>query len=112
MNLRIDEKGKYYTPHVTKNTVVTVIRTADQLIVGQVHVRPERRLKDELSDDPSRFLPVTSARVYDAAGTTLLYESGLLLVAYRHIVMISPLDTLEPATPAPWQRYVSEEPTA
>jgi hypothetical protein len=108
MDMRIDEKGKFFTPRVAKDTVPALIRTADQVIVGHVYVRPERRLKDDLSDDASRFLPVTDARVYDASDETLLYHTGFLLVAFQHIVMISPLEEMEDIRPVPWQ-HVQEE---
>lgn len=102
MDMRFDEKGKYYTPRVAKDTLPALIRTADQVIVGHVYVRPEKRIKDDLSEDTSRFLPVTDARVYDATSETLLYHSAFLLVAYQHIVMLSPLDALAEVRAVPW----------
>src|SRR6185295_7810743 len=81
MDMRIDEKGKFFTPRVAKDTLTAFIRTGDQIIVGHVYVRPDKRLKDDLSEDTSRFLAVTDARVYDAESEKLLYHSSLLLVA-------------------------------
>jgi hypothetical protein len=109
--MRIDEKGKFYTPRVAKDTVPALIHTADQVIVGHVYVRPEKRLKDDLSDDTSRFLPVTDARVYKASDEALLYRSGFLLVAFQHIVMISPLEEMEDIRPVPWQHVAAQEET-
>jgi len=40
MDMRIDEKGKFFTPRVAKDTLPALIRTADQVIVGHVYVRP------------------------------------------------------------------------
>lgn len=112
MDVRFDEKGKFFTPRVAKDTLPAFIRTADQVIVGHVYIRPEKRLKDDLSEDPSRFLPVTDARVYNAADETLLYHSSLLLVAYQHIIMISPVDALADVRPVPWQALQDEEESA
>jgi len=109
MDVRFDEKGKFFTPRVAKDTLPAFIRTADQVIVGHVYVRPEKRLKDDLSEDTSRFLPVTDARVYNAADETLLYHSSFLLVAYQHIIMLSPMDALEEIRPVPWQITESQE---
>jgi hypothetical protein len=109
MDMRIDEKGKYFTPRVAKDTLPALIRTADQLIVGHVYVRPDKRLKDDLNEDASRFLPVTDARVYNAADESLLYHSAFLLVAYQHIVMISPVEALADVRPAPWQEASNQE---
>ena len=107
--MRFDEKGKFYTPRVTKDTLPALIRTADQVIVGHVYVRPDKRLKDDLSEDSSRFLPVTDARVYRAADESLLYHSSLLLVSYHHIIMISPLEALADVRPVPWQPAAEQE---
>jgi hypothetical protein len=109
MDVRFDEKGKFFTPRVAKDTLPALIRTAEQVIVGHVYVRPDKRLKDDLSEDASRFLPVTDARVYNAADETLLYHSSFLLVAYRHIIMLSPLDALEDVRPVPWMLESEQE---
>jgi hypothetical protein len=109
MDMRFDEKGKFFTPRVAKDTLTAFVRTADQIIVGHVYVRPDKRLKDDLNEDTSRFLPVTDARVYDAATESLLYHSSFLLIAYNHIIMISPLDALADIRPAPWQALQTEE---
>ena len=108
MDMRIDEKGKFFTPRVAKDTLPALVRTADQVIVGHVYVRPDKRLKDDLNEDPSRFLPITDARVYNASDETLLYHSSFLLVAYQHIIMISPLDALADIRSTPWQPAVAE----
>jgi len=58
----------------------------------------------------SRFLPITDARVYNAVDETLLYHSAFLLVAYQHIIMISPVEALADVRPAPWQESEQENP--
>lgn len=112
MDVRFDEKGKFFTPRVAKDTLPAFIRTADQVIIGHVYIRPEKRLKDDLSEDTSRFLPVTDARVYNAADEKLLYHSSFLLVAYQHIIMISPVHALADVRPVPWQVAQDEEGSA
>ena len=109
MDLRIDDKGKYYTQRITKDMMPAFLRTADQVIVGNIHMRPERRLKDELNEDNSRFLAVTNAHVYDAASEQLLYHSAFLLIAYAHLVMISPLEAHEAIRDVPWQALSQHE---
>jgi len=109
MDMRFDDKGKFYTPRVAKDTLPALIRTKDQVIVGHVYIRPDKRLKDDVNDDMSRFLPVTDARVYDATSEALLYHSSFMLVAYQHIVMLSPLDALVDVRPVPWAEPQSQE---
>jgi hypothetical protein len=65
---------------VAKESIAVLGRTADQLVVGHIHARLQKRLKDEKNGVSDRFLAVTAARVYDAGGTRLLYEATFLLV--------------------------------
>jgi hypothetical protein len=112
MNARFDEKGKIFTQRVSKDVVVAVIRTVDYFIIGDVHVRPDRRLKDELDNTQSRFLPVTEAIVYDATGTQLLYRTNFMLLAYDQVIMVAPLDAFTEFGNAPWQHMLAQEPAA
>lgn len=97
--LSVDEldevKAQYLSPRVAKESVAAAVRTADQLIVGRLHVRPQKRLKDELNVINERYIAVTDARVYDAAGARLLYTTSFLLVANAEIVTVAPLDALQ-----------------
>ncbi|MBC8163645.1 MAG: hypothetical protein H7Z42_20755 [Roseiflexaceae bacterium] len=103
MDLRIDDKGKYFTQRVSKDMLPAFIRTASQIVVGNIYTRPDRRLKDELEEDTAKYLAITDARVYDGHSEQLLYHSALMLVACSHIVMISPLDAHEAIRETPWQ---------
>ena len=107
--MRFDENGNFFTPRVANDTLTAFIRKNDQVVVGHVYVRPDKRLKDDLNEDSSRFLPVTDARVYDATSEKLLYHSSFLLIAFRHITMISPLDALADVRPVPWQELETKE---
>jgi hypothetical protein len=109
IEMRFDEKGKFFTPRVAKDTLTAFIRTEGQIIIGHVYVRPDKRLKDDLSEDTSRFLAVTDARVYDASTEKLLYHSSLMLVAHSHIIMLSPFEALVDIRPAPWQEPQTKE---
>jgi hypothetical protein len=57
-------------------------------------------------------LPVTDERVYNAADEKLLYHSSLLLIAFQHIIMISPMDALADVRPVPWQVAQDQEGSA
>lgn len=110
MEVRIDEKGKFFTPRITKDAVTAFVRTPGKVIVGSVYVRPGNRLTDELNGDPSSFLPVTSARVYRADDESFLLQTSFLLVAYRDILLIGELDALAAVRDVPWGDQ-SAEPT-
>lgn len=108
MGIRIDEKGKFFTPRITKDAVTAFIRTAGKIIVGSVYVRPGNRLTDELNADPATFLPVTDASVYSAADESFLLQTAFLLVAYREILLIGELDALADIRVMPWEAPESE----
>jgi hypothetical protein len=103
MDVRIDEKGKYFTAHIAKDAVSAFVRTTDAIIVGSIYVRPGHRLTDELNGDSAPFLPITNARVYDANTEQLRYRAGLMLLAYREIVLVAELDALAELRPTAWQ---------
>ncbi len=108
MDVRTDDRGKYFTPRVTKESVATVIRTTEHMIVGMVHVRPDQRLKDELNNAHDRFIAVTDARVYNASGNELLLESSFLLVEDNHVIFITPLEAIKGGEKYAWAREQEE----
>jgi hypothetical protein len=109
MDLRIDDRGKYFTPRVSKESIAAALRTTEHLIVGQIHVRPDQRLKDELNLSQERFIAITDARVYDSLGANVLFESAFLIVASSHIIFITPLDAVEQDRQLPWLPTPGEE---
>ena len=86
---------------VPTERIEALIRTGDQLIVGRLHAEPGKRLKDEMNHTSTRFIAITGARVYDAAGRELLYETDFLLLANDHIVSVTPRQSVT-AGQAPW----------
>ena len=96
---------------VPTQTTAVAVRTLDQLIIGLLHARPQKRLKDELNGNSDRFVAVTAARVYDAAGTRMLYESAVVLLAGDHIVSVTPLAAVRHGQAAAWAELLAEAPT-
>jgi uncharacterized protein DUF6812 len=92
---------------VPTERIEALIRTHDQLIVGRLHAQPGKRLKDEMNTDSTRFIAITDARVYDAAGRELLYEAAFLLLANDHIVSVTPRESVT-AGEAPWGKGPTE----
>jgi hypothetical protein len=109
MDVRIDEKGKFFTPRVTKDAMLALVRTVDEHVVGYLYVRPDRRLKDEINEDTSRFLPVTDAHVYNSVTDALIYHASFMLVSYSHIISITPIDAIAESRPAPWLHHGATE---
>ncbi|WP_322807710.1 hypothetical protein [Thermanaerothrix sp.] len=93
MVTQFDEKGKFFTRVITKRPVNVVIQTPTHRIQGQVHVRPDERLKDEL-DQTGAFLAVTEAAVYDVNGEQVILRTHFLALQVQQIIWITPLEEL------------------
>jgi hypothetical protein len=93
---------------IRKQSVAVVLRMPDALIVGQLHVDPQKRLKDELNITRDRYVAVTAARVYDAGGSRLLHETTLTLVSTKQVTTVTPLDAIPESCDAPWFRAERE----
>ena len=94
MPIQYDEKGKFFTDVITKLPQVVTIQTTLHLIHGEVYVRPEDRLKDELNHS-DRFIAVTNASIFSLNGE-LLYRCNFLNINSDQIVWILPDKELVP----------------
>ena len=88
MTIEFDEKGKIFTDIVSKVAIPAVVQTTQHLIRGNVHVRRDERLKDELDRD-ELFLAITDASVVGADGQ-VLYQTRFLAVRRAQIVWVMP----------------------
>lgn len=90
MSIRFDEKGKFFTDVVSKETVAVIIQTLTHRIRGNIHIRPGERLKDEITRSEG-FFAITDATVFDHAGKEL-HRGDFIAVNRDHIVWILPED--------------------
>lgn len=88
MTFEYDEKGKIFTDIVSKVSIPATIQTTTHLIRGQLHVRRDQRIKDELDIDEN-FLAVTDVTVLAPDGQTL-FQAPFLAVRRSHIVWVIP----------------------
>jgi hypothetical protein len=88
MTIHYDDKGKYYTEVVSKDPVSVIIQTDQYRIVGDIHVRLDERIKDEM-DRNERFIAVTDAVVFDLAGKQL-HQVDFMVVNRAHIIYLFP----------------------
>ena len=89
MTVRVDSKGKIFTDIVHKERIPSLIQTVTNLIHGDIFLRPDQRIKDELNNNQERFIAVTEAEIYGADGQ-VLYRSPFLTLSKEHIVWIRP----------------------
>jgi hypothetical protein len=85
-----DDKGKIFTDVVSKTVIPAVIQTTQHLVRGNIHVRHDERLKDELDRD-KLFLAITDATVVAANGQEL-HKTRFLAVRRTQIVWVMPAD--------------------
>jgi hypothetical protein len=88
MVIEYDDKGKFYTDVITKVPVPSTIQTITNRLHGNIHVRRDQRLKDEL-DINEKFLAVTDAIVYAPDGQ-ILYQTKFLAIHRDQIVWVLP----------------------
>jgi len=85
-----DDKGKIFTEVVTKRPVAVTIQTVIHAIHGNIHIRPDERLKAELDRD-ELFLAVTDASILGADGKPLR-RADFMAVRRDQIVWVLPED--------------------
>ncbi len=88
MTIEYDEKGKIFTDIVSKVAIQATIQTTTHMIRGNLHVRKDQRIKDEL-DTNENFLALTEVSVLGPEGQTL-FQAPFLAVRRSHIVWVIP----------------------
>ena len=88
MTIQYDDKGKIFTDIVTKVAVPATIQTTTHLMRGNIHVRKDQRIKDEL-DATESFLAITEASVLGVDGQ-IVFHASFLAVQRAHIVWVIP----------------------
>jgi hypothetical protein len=67
MSLHYDEKGKFFTDYITKDTIRAVIQTATHRIEGTLYVRAGERVLDMLNRS-DKYIALTDTEIFDLAG--------------------------------------------
>jgi hypothetical protein len=89
MVTQFDEKGKIFTTIVSKSPVKVLIQLPTNQIQGEIHVRRDGRLKDEL-DSATKYIAVTNATIFSLDGTKVIKQCKFLSVNNSQIIWIVP----------------------
>ncbi|GAP15115.1 hypothetical protein LARV_02896 [Longilinea arvoryzae] len=93
--LKKEQRTKIFSNVIFKRPINVVIQTTDHKICGNVHVRPDDRLRDELNmSEP--FLAVTDATIFDQ-NEQVLYKTKFIAVNVAHIIWLLPQDEINPS---------------
>jgi hypothetical protein len=95
MSIRFDEKGKFFTDVVSKESVPVIIQTLTHRVRGMLHVRPQERLTDEINQN-EQFFAITEATILNDSGE-VLYACDFFAINRDHIVWILPENQMKPA---------------
>ncbi|MEA4907591.1 MAG: hypothetical protein GYA17_12605 [Chloroflexi bacterium] len=87
-----EEKGKIFTQIISKTPVEVYIQLENYHIRGNIHTRPEDRIKDEVNL-PERFLAVTDATIFSAQGEAL-QRTNFIAVNREHILWVVPVSDI------------------
>ena len=90
MSIRYDDKGKFFTDIITKDTVPSIIQTLVTRIQGNVHVRINERVKDELNRG-EQFLAITDANIFNLEGQKI-FDAEFMLLNRDHVIWVIPDD--------------------
>lgn len=82
------EKGKIFTNVVQKTPVSATIQTITHQLRGEVYMKPDERLKDELNRS-DQFLAVTNASILNDQGEEIV-SCKFLTLNKNQIVWIIP----------------------
>ena len=77
-----------FTDIVTKRPVLATVQTTKHLIHGNIHVRIDQRIKDEL-DLEDKFLAVTDVSILGTDGQ-VLFQAPFLAINRAHIIWVLP----------------------
>ncbi|PKO06593.1 MAG: hypothetical protein CVU41_05695 [Chloroflexi bacterium HGW-Chloroflexi-3] len=88
MITQFEEKGKIFTPKITKDQREVLIQTTTQKVRGFFHVQMDLRLLDELNES-NHFLALTNVEILDD-NEQVLYKSNFLAINTDQIIWILP----------------------
>ena len=93
MVTQFDEKGKIFTTVISKVPVKVLIQLSTNQVKGEIHVRRDGRLKDEL-DSANKYVAVTNATILSQDGTKELTQCNFLSINNSQIIWIIPEEEL------------------
>ena len=92
MSIPFDEKGKFFTEIISKDSITVIIQTTSHRVQGMLDIRPGERLKDEINN-LEQFFAITEATIFKDDGKAL-YCCEFFALNREQIVWILPKDEI------------------
>ena len=83
-----DPKMKIFTNIIAKEPLKVTIQTATNQLEGNIYIRPEERLKDEMNQY-DQFIAVTDVKIYNLQHEIVM-ESKFIILNRDQIIWIAP----------------------
>lgn len=90
MSLHYDEKGKFFTDYVSKESIQAVIQTTTNRIEGNLYLRSGERVSDMLNRS-EKFIAVTDSVIFGPEGNEL-YKCDFLAINLDLVVWLLPTE--------------------
>jgi len=84
----LDNKGKVFTNIITKKAIKVVIQTLTHRLEGEMHIKPDHRLLDELNN-PEDFIALTNVSILNLRQEPIC-KSSFLSLNKKQIIWIAP----------------------
>ena len=90
MSLHYDEKGKFFTDYVSKESIQAVIQTTTNRIEGNLYLRSGERVSDMLNRS-EKFIALTDSVIFSPEGNEL-YKCDFLAINLDLVVWLLPTE--------------------
>jgi len=87
----VDERGKFFTEKIRKQSVEVLVTTVHGQVRGHVYVLAGQRVKDLLNNGNEEFMALTNVS-YTAHDGTHIQEVGFMALNKRHVISVIPIN--------------------
>lgn len=87
MSTPYEEKGKIFTPVISKREFPVIIQTRTNRVQGRIHLREDESVKDAVNTSID-FIAVTQVEIFNVDGKESLVKTDFLALNRRNIIWV------------------------